>query len=497
MNPLKTIQKQRRFRQRQKEYRLAQGRLTTEEAAAQLAGDASFHLCTVQSPKGDALPIGMQPQPYGSHLLLVAPLGSNWGEQLTYTLVQWADAALVMDVGGNLHARTASFREKVVGPVYTLPGYKLNLGHYYRFWDETQARKLHGYLMPPYPPEDRRLVERSVALFTAVGHYAYAHKRNLMHVLLDVAACDMLMALKGLETIPYARLCVRRFTKGQSPQEAIHDSGLVQAFSLFARQLQRYQQQYALFDTEPAIETIPHHWALKKGTIYLTYDLESLAETGGVAIAVIAGLIRDHFSHGRYQKLLLVVDTAMAEKIPRFSTLLRMAGDYGVTVLLHAPSWQALHAVAGAERDKTFASRFLHQLWYPPRDVETAQQMSALLGNRLCLDSDEKEAVLSVEEILAWPKENTLVILQRERSYRFIGQRLTLPFAHFHCQPPLLSPVSAPAPRNYLDWMPALPAPEQEQMPIKNQKKLPQPTKTIIQQQENKQPKQKKKQGWK
>lgn len=497
MNVFRTMHKQRQFHRDQERHRLAHGRLTAAEAAERLAGDAPIPLCTVQPHKGQPVTVGMNGQPFGGHLLVVAPPTSGWVDQLVCTLAQWPDAALVVDIGGKLHARTAHFRQKIIGPVYTLPGYKLDLGHYYRFWNEGQARKLHGYLMSPYPPEDRRQIERSVALFMAAGHYAYAHKRNLIHVLLDVATCDMLRALKGLETIPYARLCVRQFTTGQSPQEAIHDLDVGQAFGLFARQLQRYQDQYDMFDTEPAVGVIPHNWVQNRGTLYLTHDLALLAEIGGLVTAIVAGLVRHHLSHGSYRRLLLVLDVATASRLTHFSRFLQMVADYGITVMLVAPSWPALRSVAGEGERNVFVGHFSHQLWYPPHDEETAQQMSKLLGSRLCKDSAQREPALRAEEIMAWSTEKVLVSLRRERPYRFIGQRLSLPSSIYFYQSPPLPPIGTQNPRYHLDWPSSLLPPQPAKVTAHNPAATPSSMEIIVPDREEKQLKRRKNRGWK
>lgn len=459
MNTFHSMLKQRQFQRRQEEYRLTQGRLTAVEAAEMLAGEHAIPLCTAQPQKGEPVTIGMDGQPVGGHLLVVSPPSGGWFDQIICTLAQWPDAALVVDTGGRLHARTGHFRQKGIGPVYTLPGYRLDLGQYYRFWDEGQAQKLHGYLLPPYPPEVEWLAVRSVALFAAIGHFAYVYKRNLMQVLLDVASCDMRLALEGLETIPYARLYVRQFSKGQSPPEAIHDPELVQAFTLFTNQLARYQAYYSLFASEPAQEVISRNWVQARSTIFLTYDQVRLAEMGGLVTAVVAGLVRYHLSHGEHKRLLLVLDVATAGQIPHFCQLLDMVGGYGITVVLLAPSWEALGLVAGAEKREQVVSRFGQQLWYAPHDEQTAQRMSWLFGKQLSLDGVEKEPVLTPEELFSWPTDKVLVQLRRERPYRFIGQRLTLPTDIHLYQSPLLPPTATPAPRHYLDWLPARPAP--------------------------------------
>jgi hypothetical protein len=318
-----------------------------------------------------------------------------------------------------------------------------------------------------------------------------------MHVLLDVANCDLLRALKGLESIAYALPHVRQFSNGQLPQEAIHDSNVVEAFSVFTRQLQRYQAFYDTFDTESADEAIPYNWVMNRGTIYLTYDHLMLEEVRGLVTAVTAGLVRYHLSHGRYKKLLLILDAETASQLPHFTKMLQMVRGYSITVILVAPSWEGLRSAAGKVSRGEILSYFSHQLWYPPSDSATAQQMSKLLGKKLCSDSGDKEPVLEPEEILAWPADKVLAMLPRERPYRFVGQRLSLPGSIFLFQTPLLPPVATPAPRYQQDSLPPLPAPQAPEVPTQTLKTLPLVTKIIEPENDKKKPKRRKKQGLK
>jgi hypothetical protein len=122
--------------------------------------------------------------------------------------------------------------------------------------------------------------------------------------------------------------------------------------------------------------------------------------------------------------------------------------------------------------------------------------MSKLLGRQIGLDSAKKESVLTSDEILTWAENELLVLLRRERPYRFIGQRLKLPDNMHLYQAPLLPPTATPAPRHYLDWLPALPTLQPPQV-APNPKALPPATKIIMPQEEKKPSKRRRKQGWK
>jgi hypothetical protein len=177
--------------------------------------------------------------------------------------------------------------------------------------------------------------------------------------------------------------------------------------------------------------------------------------------------------------------------------MLQMVRDYGITVILVAPSWEGLRSAAGKVSRGEILSYFSHQLWYPPSDSATAQQMSKLLGKQLCSDSGEKEPVLEPGEILAWPADKVLAMLQRERPYRFVGQRLSLPGSIFLFQTPLLPPVATPAPRYQQDSLPPLPPPQSPEASTQAPKPLLPGKKIIEPENDKKEPKRRKRKGYK
>jgi hypothetical protein len=102
--------------------------------------------------------------------------------------------------------------------------------------------------------------------------------------------------------------------------------------------------------------------------------------------------------------------------------------------------------------------------------------------------------VATAADIQTWSRDEVLVRLRRERPYRFIGQRLTLPAAIHLFQSPLLPPVATPAPRHYLGWLPSLPP---LQVTTPKPKALSTPVEIIVPKKEEERPKPRKKQGLK
>ncbi len=452
MKPLTTLHHTWRFRRQQKQHRFAQGRLTPDEAAERLTGEGHIPLISLTVGRRSESIVSI-PTDDNGHLLIVAPPGSAWHEQLGHTLALWPGAALVVDPDGKMYQRTGFQRQDNWGPVYCLPGYHLAGKAPLRIWHREAASQLHDYLMLPVTEAEKPLLARSVALFCAVGHYGAANKFNPFNLLLDVALTDMHTALAALETVPEARLYVRYFTKGQPPHQAIDDAELVQAYSLFARQLWRYQAAYDVFVIDGTREpVVPEKWVAVNGSVYLTYSTIQLADLSGLVAAMVDNLLQGHQTFGDGRQMLVILDVSLARWLHNFVELLPVASDYGLTIILTAPSLAALVALAPNGSGSALAGQFAHQLWYPPRDRQTAEHMAGRYGTHLT-EGGEVAPALSPEQMMAWTDGKVLLVTRRERPYCVIGSPVRLPEDLPQRQPPL-PPQIAALPRIYDGWLP-------------------------------------------
>ena len=450
-----------RLARQQKQHRLAQGRLTANEAAVRLPDNGELPLTRLPVSHG-ATPTVYTTAENRGPLLIVAPSGSPWREQLCLTVSYWPGAALIMDPDGRLYQQTAALRQIVRGPVYAHPGYQLRGDSLLRFWQEESAFQLHRLLLSAHSltkgvteKEIQVATNRTVSLMCAIGRYSQVHKRHPFQLLLDVALTDMLRALAALETVPQARLHVRHFTKGQSPHLAIYDAATVQAFSWFCHQLWPYQAAYDAFALSPdKAGIVPEHWFREKQTVYLTYSVSQMAEMAGLVATIVHSQLLAHQTYGGGQPLLLVLDTSLARRLPHFWQFLATAADYGITVVLTAPSLASLSSLSPASSAETVVSQFAHQLWYAPQERETAVYMATRYGTQLNTDG-EPVPVLTPEELLGWSDEQLLLLTRQERPYLVLGQPVTLPEDFPQRQPPR-PPTAGDLPRTYDSWLPPL-----------------------------------------
>lgn len=464
-------QQEEQMRHAQVTHRAIQGQLTPQATRQRLTVTDGIPLLAVRSNSGQETRFGYDQEKFPGHILIVAPPDRRF-LHLRHILWYWRGAGLVLDSDDRLWRDTGAWQVIQNYQTYSIPGSHINLSAYYHLWDERDARRLRGYLMSPLTPE-QTLADRSLSLFQAFGHYAHSRSLPVIKVILDAAASPMLEVLTGLNTIANAQSFLRQFTGGLTPAEAVRDEGATRAYTLFTNQVNRFQLEHDTYSNTAGNLLLPADWFLGKGVVFVRYEPETLATLGGMVVATITGVARNHITNGRYKPLLMVMDVAMARLIPDFLTFLQIIRPYGVVVVLTPSTLSEVSTLVPNKDVDTLLAEFRHQIWYAYGDLATAQKMSSLYGTQLrplCRtchhplipeEGEEKsslyrltEPVALPEHILAWPENRPLVITQQEVRYCF-----SEPGDHSRIGPIGLPPVPmplSPAPRHLIKWLPEI-----------------------------------------
>jgi hypothetical protein len=477
LRPVNPVTLQKRAMER---HRRQQGQLEGPEIAELLKLESGLPLVEVQDKKKKAVTVGLDLTRGQGHVLVTAPTQGGKGLHLTAVLAKWPAAAVVIDPKSEQYARTAGLRQHVYGPVYHLPGHQVHLARYYNFLDDDDIMELHDQLLRPGEDFQRIFADKSLPFFKAVGHFARARRLNPLRVLLDAAEDDLVQVLAALDSVPEARPFVRQFTNGRPPEKIDgSDRFLSSAYGTFTTRLFPYQKHIdTICPTTPA-NVLPPDWVSHKSTLYITYSLVDLQGVGGVVAAILAGLMRDHVTRGRKQRLLVAIDEMAAVKLRRLDTYLATVASAGITMLLYSQSMSQIEGIYGPADAQTIITNCDHQLWYPANDFRTAQHISAQYGTSLrpsrsystvdrALRQDNgrlktvpqrsvnesmvEAPTLSPTEVMALPKDQVIVFTKQERQVRFIGKRLD-PRAAFKLLPMSFRPaVPRTGPRRYTDW---------------------------------------------
>ncbi len=479
--PNQLVQEQRRHQAEEK----AQGRLPVNEIGEKLQMTQGVPTAELKIAKKQRVSVGVDFENGEGHMLIVGPTRSGKGLHLTQTLLQWPGAAIIVDPKGEQFTRTAGERQRKFGsPIYRLPGHQVHLAYYYdNFQDQDSLFELHDHLLRPQQSRDRIFADKSRVLFSAASEYASAYNLNSLRVLLDGAACDPITVLTAFDTIPAAKEYVRLFTDGLPPEKLHENRFATSAYGTFTTMLGSYQKH---IDTiAPKRNTplvLPRDWAAQGATIYITYSLNDLQGVGGVVAAIIAALMRYQMRQNRKDRLLVAIDELPAIGLSNITNYLATVGGYGIRMVLYAQAISQLRQIYGTEGTQSILANCVHQVWYPPADIETAKVMSELYGTTYKpsrsqgssrrfyqgggsenkqrenyvdmrqAQSWELRPALGPNELMSLDQEKILVLMHKGRQYRFIGERLNpIPLLDGLPQPPPL-PQHKGGLRQYTQW---------------------------------------------
>lgn len=479
--PNQLVQQQRQQQVTEK----AQGRLPATEIGEKLQISQGVSSAEIVTDNKEPVTVGIDYEGGEGHMLVVGPTRSGKGLHLTQTMLMWPGAAIIVDPKGEQFERTAGERHKQFGsPIYRLPGSQVHLGYYYdHLLDRDSLIELHHHLLRPEQSRERIFADKSRALFSAAAEYARFFRLNPLRVLLDMAECDPVEVLTAMENIPAARKYVRIFTDGLPAAKYYENRFATSAYGTFTTMLGGYQKHIdTIAPTVNRPTVIPRDWAAQGATIYLTYSLTDLQGVGGVVAAIIAAFMRYQLRQNQKQRVLFAIDELPAVGLHNITNYLATVGGAGVSLLLYVQAVSQLRELYGREGTQSILANCGHQLWYPPADIETARVMTDLYGTAYKAththstarrfyqggqQGDEQKQnyvdmrqgqgwevrpVLEPGEVMSLPKEQVMVLAQKERQYRFFGQRLN-PIPRLpHLPPPPIVPQFQSETRQFTDW---------------------------------------------
>lgn len=479
--PNHLVQEQRRHQAEEK----AQGRLPLETVAEEMQISQGIPTAQITIGKKQPVSVGIDYEAGEGHMLVVGPTRSGKGLHLTQTLLQWPGAAIIVDPKGEQFERTAGARqERFASPIYRLPGHQVHLSYYYDYLkDRDSLIELHNHLLRPQESRDRIFADKSRDLLSAAAEFAAARKLNPLRVLLDGAENNPMIVLAALETVPSAKEYVRLFTDGLPPERLHENRFATSAYGTFTTMLGSYQKHVeTIAPLRNSRQVIPRDWVAQGATIYITYSLTDLHGVGGVVAAIIAALMRYQIRQGQKERLLVAIDELPAIGLANITNYLATVGGYGISMLLYAQALSQLRQLYKPEGTQAILANCAHQVWYPPADIDTAKMMSELYGSSYkpsrsqgssrrfyqgsSQESEKRNNYVDVRQAQSWELRPTLnpnefmslhqnkimVMMHKERQYRFIGERINpIPVLSSLPLPPTLPQLTQSA-RTYTQW---------------------------------------------
>lgn len=454
-----------RSRQRRKaqQYAAAQGRpLPAEVVKKTVLRGLGVPLGLVQ-----AQPIGIPYKADKGHVAVVAPTRSGKGLHLTETLLSWPGPCVVVDPKAEQYERTVGYRSRF-GPIYRVPDLScVNLLDYFDLSSSLDVQELHGHLLRPWQDREKIFSEKSLALFHAAATAGRATGRHPLHLLARWARMAAPEAL--IEARQYAKAEIDQFLDGDDPAQGLNRF-TQSAWGTFTTRFGPFVPHIATV----SMSEIPKTWQEENATIYITYPLDQLQTAGALVSAILAALVKGQMRQRKKIHTLYAIDEMPTVALYNLDTYLATVGGYGATMLLYMQSLAQLNEVYGHHRAQSVLSNCHHQLYYPPRDPETARYVSEMFGTELQFTKTEsysgsgqdqrvsatytesQRPALDVPEVLALPEAAVVVFTTLAgRQYRIVTERMN-PIAKLDTLPKLGIHRAIPVPQADLGPLPPL-----------------------------------------
>ena len=382
------------------------------------------------------------------HIMVIAPTRSGKGLALTHTLLTWHAAAVVVDPKGEQWQRTAGWRAQHVGPVHRIPAGGIDLLDYFAT-SGHDLQELHRVLLHRSGSgDDRTFVDKILALFNAVVATAAATGTHAMQLLAAITGCPPGPVLQVLQR--YAPAATAQFLDGDAPGKP--NRFTLTAWGIFTSRIAPLAQYIATWTTA----TVPRDWASQRATIYITVPLEELGAAGPLVASLVSALLRGQVAATERHPTLFAIDELPAIGLPDLSTVLATVGGAGVTVLGYIQNLAQLEQVYGREGAQAILGNCAHQVYYAPRDRDTAETISHAFGTTLRATqsrssgregrttiSEREVRELEPADVAALPEDAVVLFsLLGGRQLRLLAQRLD-PRALFAALPPPPTPPTA------------------------------------------------------
>ena len=130
---------------------------------------------------------------------------------------------------------------------------------------------------------------------------------------------------------------------------------------------------------------VPADWPAQTATIYVCYPLDQVPTAGPLLSCIIAACIKTVMRQPQRTPTLFALDELPATALAKLETYMATLGGYGGTLLLYLQTISQLDDVYGTTKAQTILGNCATKLFYPPRDLVTAEHVSKAVRHRAAL----------------------------------------------------------------------------------------------------------------
>jgi type IV secretion system protein VirD4 len=340
--------------------------------------------------------LGIKPsrlRPELGHVLICGPTRSGKSQHLMCNLINWSGSAVVVDIKGELHRLTSGHRKRFSNVVVLDPS---GLGHRYDpfvdIGDSAEALQTAAEVVLQIDRDSEPVFsQRGANAVIAARRAAHLLGKPTLPYLYELTRWGVwhfIETLRQVEDEQVSASLVRfvgRDVRTLQESDISEDRFLNSSWSTITSKLTPLLTEGVLKMTS-GFDFSAKQLLEKPTTLYLRFNEAELDSSKHIlrltVLALITAILRykDNNPDKKTLSVLLGLDEAGRVHIPRLDDLVSTVAGRGVNALVYVQDLSQFEATYGSANAKTVRSNCHTQLFYPPKDLETARYISNSCG---------------------------------------------------------------------------------------------------------------------
>ena len=330
-----------------------------------------------------------------ANLLLVGRTRSGKGLHIESELLSWPHPAIVNDIKGELHQRTAGYREEELGgKVFVLD--PTGKGHRYdplegKFKDSDLQSAATNLLYKHDEGENKVFTDRAITMLTQIFHAARLEAKRLLPFTQQMIYSGLPGAAFTLEEISqkhdfYPNLATR-FLDVDILHADFKDKFLLSCWGTFTSRMNRLlTKESVLCFTGSDFTAKALITSDKPITVYLRWPEKDLLSLSPLVHLIwnslMDGMIDtyDTLKGENCKRVLAVLDEIGRTGLPNLPEYATTVCGRNISLLVPIQSLSQLDGVFGKYKADTLRAQMESQIFYRPADHETAEYLEKSLG---------------------------------------------------------------------------------------------------------------------
>ncbi len=386
--------------------------------------------------------LGIKPsrlRPELGHVLICGPTRSGKSQHLMCNLINWSGSAVVVDIKGELHRSTSGHRSRFSNVVVLDPS---GLGQRYDpfidIGDSAEALQTAAEVVLQID-RDREPVfaQRGANAVIAAIRAAHLLGKPTLNYIYEVTRWGVWHFIETLRTFEDEQISaslvrfVGRDVRTLQESNIAEDRFLNSSWSTITSKLTPLLTEGVLKMTS-GFDFSARQLLEGATTVYLRFNEAELDSSKHIlrltVLALITAILRykDNNPSEKTLSVLLGLDEAGRVHIPRLDDLVSTVAGRGVSALVYVQDLSQFESTYGMGNAKTIRSNCHTQLFYPPKDLETARYISNACGfqtrptrsytkepgmfeTRRYTYSESKRELITPDEVRQLPPETVVV----------------------------------------------------------------------------------------